>query len=116
MAIKFTSTRTTILDLMAFAASRIGDIDASGLEGLEARRDAAGLLSMSFQIMIEKILKAAGHAEHVSGVSDCLTDMAGDHFHCLTEDLVDARMDQYPIDPHAEHRLSARQLGVGRAA
>ena len=116
MVVQYTSTRKAILDQLTNAASQIGDIDASGLEGAEARAEAADMLSLKFQLMLSQILRAAGHGDHISGMSDCMSDMAGDHFHCLTEDLVEARMDQAPIDPHAEHRLSGRQLGVGRAA
>ena len=116
MAIQYTSTRKAILDQLSYSASKIGDIDASGLEGAEARAEAAEMLSLAYRVMLSDILRAAGHAQKAIEFDDCMSDMAGDHFYCLTEDLVEARMDQAPIDPHAEHRLSAQQLGVGRAA
>ena len=116
MAIQYTSTRKAILEHLTNAASEIGDIDASGIEGAEARKEAADMLIFKFELMLSQILRAAGHGDHISGICDCMADMAGDHLHCLTEDLVEAREEQAPIDPHAEHRLSARQLGVGRAA
>lgn len=112
----FTSTRKQILAALAEAGNSMGDLDMPGLEGAENRLLAACDLTRAYQSALSGILHAAGHPDAVKGIDDCLSDMTGDHFHGLRLDLEAETADLPRRDPNAEHRLGARQLGIGRAA
>ena len=114
--IHYTSTRNTILNQLAQAGNRIGDVDASGKEGAESRMAAAMTLTAAFQTMMSELLHSGNHADAIPEFCNCLSDFAEDHFYCLTKDFEDVSGECVLIDPNDEHRLSARQLGTGSAA
>ena len=116
MAIHYTSTRTTILNQLAQAGNKLGNVDASGLEGAEDRLAAVWALTAAYQTAISELLQAAGHTDEIAGVCDYLHDLAGDHFHCLTLDVEEAA--RPPVRDPDEWRdaMQDRQMMGGRVA
>ena len=116
--LKYTSTRTKVLQHLQTAGQRMGDLDNCAQD----RLDAARAIVEAAKQALSEILHAAGCPGEMAGVEAFLADMAGDHFHLLVQDAEEEIAD--PQGPDADElrnraqdeRMNARDYGVGRAA